>query len=93
MVKIVLKDYLEILNAEEVIKAAKGEPRKKVPTLGELAKASGLHRGSLYRIAHKPAGALHFKTANAIIDAMRDVYGFDMQISDLITYVPKKEKA
>ena len=84
MVKIVLKEYLERLNAIEVMKP-RGEPRKQVPTISELAKKSGLHRGSLYRIAHQPAGALHFKTANKIIKAMR-AFGFDMQIQDLVTY-------
>ncbi len=91
MVKIVLKDYLEKLNAIEVMKP-KGEAKKQVPTISELAKKTGLHRGSLYRIAHQPASALHFKTANSIIKAMRE-FGFDMQISDLVTYEEDENEA
>lgn len=84
MVRICLREYLNKLAA---IENQKKENKREVPSMDKLAFAANLHRGSLNRIARNHGSALRFDTANAIIGAMRNM-GFDMQISDLITYDP-----
>lgn len=86
--KVVLKEYLERLNAIEVMKP-RGEPRKKVPNLTELAKLSGLHKVTISRIANNYTKTFKIESAQAIIKAMRDL-GFDMQVSDFLMYEDQK---
>lgn len=82
--KVVLKEYLERLHAIEVMKA-KGEPRKHVPNLTELAELSGLHKVTVNRIANNHSKALKFESAKSIIKAMRGL-GFNMTVSDFLEY-------
>jgi len=82
MIRICLKEYLERLRA---IEAKKGDNKRHVPSMNELARLSGLHRGSLNRIANNHSSAIRFSTGNAIISTMNDI-GFDMKLSDLMVY-------
>lgn len=90
MIKVVLKEYLDRLNAIETLKP-KSEEKKEVPSLSGLAKLAGLHRGSVIRIANNHGNSINFKTANTIIKAMRSI-GFKMQLSDLVIYEDKEEE-
>lgn len=83
MVRVCLKEYLEKLQAREILRE-KGQKRE-VPSMDRLAELAGLHRGSLNRIANNHGKALRFDTANAIIRTMNDL-GFDMKLSDLVIY-------
>ncbi len=91
MTKVVLREYLSRLQAIETLKA-RGEKKKYVPSLAELADLAGLHRGSIFRIAGNKGNSIHFKTANAIIQAMRN-QGFDMELSDLVIYEEGSKEA
>lgn len=84
MVKIVLRRYLSRLQAIETLKE-KGEQKRHVPSLAELADLAGLHKGSIFRIAGNKGNSINFKTANAIIRAMRKS-GFKMKLSDLVIF-------
>ena len=87
LMKIVLKEYLEWLRAVEVMKTVMpdGGKRKKVPSLTELARLSGLGTMTVYRMGNNNAKVMKLETISAIIRAMRGL-GFDTQVSDLLVY-------
>jgi hypothetical protein len=87
MVHINLKPYLEELQVRQAGKSA--EQRRSVPTLSEISKDAQIHYTTLSRMANYHTKRLDFKTAEKIIRAVRG-RGFDMQMSDLITF---REKA
>ena len=91
MIRIVLREYLKRLQAIETLKD-KGQEKKDVPSLAELADLAGLHRGSIFRIAGNKGSSIHFKTANTIIKVMRKE-GFDMKLSDLVIYEEDENEA
>jgi hypothetical protein len=83
---IVLKDYLERLEATERSKPA-GE-RKRVPSMSELAGEIGLHYVTLNKIANNNISQLSLETGGKIISAVRR-FGFPMSAGDLIAYEPE----
>lgn len=83
-----LRSYLESLKA---IESAKPEgKRKHVPSVSELAKGVGMHDVSLSRIANNKVSQLALDTGDKIITEMRR-RGFQMQVQDLLTYLPPEE--
>lgn len=87
MVHIRLKEYLKELEKGESLKEG---VRLQVPTVADISRDSGIHYVTLNRIANQRAKRLDFKTAEKIIRSVRK-RGFNMQMSDLITFREKKE--
>lgn len=86
--KIVLRDYLDKIEAAE--RAKPPHERLRVPTLRELAKELDLHEVNMSRLANNKITDLRLPLAARIISLMRQ-YGFPMQVSDLIVYMPDAE--
>ena len=88
MIYIKLKKYLADL---EDIEQQKPQPeRRKVPSLRAIAGEIGKSYAAISRIANNHVNGIRFETANAIIETVRR-QGFQMDLTDLITYVPKEE--
>jgi len=83
---IVLRGYLTRLEEEE--KAKPPHLRRRVPSIRELAKEVGVHETNLSRLANGKINDLRLTTASRIIVTMRQ-YGFPMDVSDLLVFVPE----
>lgn len=82
--KIILKEYLEILHAREVL-AANGDPHR-VPGLGELAEALGVTRTTISRFANNKNENIPVDLVNAVIGELRQ-RGFKTELHDIAVYV------
>ncbi len=85
--KIVLRAYLDRIESAE--RAKPPHERQRVPTLRELAKELNLHEVNMSRLANNKITDLRLPLAAQIISTMRQ-YGFPMEVSDLIVYVPNE---
>lgn len=86
---VVLKSYLESLEAAERSKVE--SQRRKVPTIGELAKELGIHRVTLSNVVNGNIAQLNLELGGRIITAMRR-RGFKMIETDLIAYRPPEDE-
>jgi len=83
--KIVLRDYLNRIEAAE--RAKPPHERQRVPSLRELSKELSIHEVNLSRLANNKITDLRLPLAAQIISTMRQ-YGFPMEVSDLLVYIP-----
>lgn len=83
---IVLRKYLDRLEEEENAKPP--HLRRRVPSMRELATEVGIHETNLSRLANDKVNDLRLATAAKIIATMRQ-YGFPMDVSDLLIFVPE----
>jgi len=86
MVYIRLKEYLKEL---EKVESLKEGIRLQVPTIADISRDANIHYTTMNRIANQRARRLDFNTAEKIIRSVRR-RGFDMQMSDLITFREKQ---
>jgi len=84
---IVLKQYLDRIEAEE--RAKPPNLRRRVPTIRELAGDVGVHEVNMSRLVNGKVNDLRLTTAAKIISTMRQ-YGFEMDVTDLLVYVPDR---
>lgn len=82
-----LGPYLQELAIQEQSKPE--NMRRPVPTLEHIAKSVGVSATSLYNLSGGKTRSLKFDLGSAIIDEVRR-WGFEMQMTDLITYIPEK---
>jgi protein-disulfide isomerase-like protein with CxxC motif len=82
---ITLKTHLE--NLEAIERAKPREQRRQVPNMGEIAAAVGISATAISNIATNRVNQLTLRTGGKIIAAVR-AYGFPMEISDLLGYLP-----
>ena len=61
------------------------------PSITALAADIGMHKGSLNRFANNKVKQVNLDTADKILNAMR-ARGFNMTVSDLLTYEPEIKK-
>jgi hypothetical protein len=82
MIYIRLKEYLGELQKEG---ESKSGIKLNPPTLADISRDTKIHYTTLSRMANHHAQRFDFKTADKIIKSVRG-RGFDMQISDLVSY-------
>ncbi len=79
--------YLNQLRATELAKPP--HQRKEVPTLAELADASGRHKVNFANFVKGKTKAINLEVAQMALDELWR-RGFEPQITDIIRYVPPK---
>lgn len=88
MLQAVLKEYLAKIERKE--RGLPVEERRRVPTMSDISRESGVSFQSINRLANGHAKHLNLSTGNKIIKAVRK-RGFPMEIQDLFRFVPDEK--
>jgi hypothetical protein len=85
-VKIVLREYLEKIKREE--KAKPVHQRRPIPTITEMAAASGISRAAFTDFSYDRTMSINRQVVDSIIDQLR-ACGFDTDLTDILRYIPR----
>ena len=78
-----LKSHLDRLKAIETLKTEGA--KREVPSMDQLSRLVGIHRGTLNRIANNHTKAIRFELLNSIIEELQKL-GFETDVKDILIY-------